>query len=410
MIMRIKSASGMSLIELTAIIIVVGILTSMAMQTMTVLVEDVRQVRTERELNDLSLAIVGNPDITQNGLRSDFGYVGDIGSFPPNLSALATNPGGYTTWDGPYTQSSLDQDTLGFKTDEWGTLYSYSGGITINSTGSGTTITKKIADASSDYLLNQLNGTIRDANDSVPGAIYQDSVRIQVTIPNGAGATITKQYSPNAAGAFTLDSLPARTHAIDAIYIPNNDTLHRFQTILPRHKSSASYAFASGYFSGGGGGGSDMEVLRPIGVGASSQLLNENCTVNWQCVDETTSDGNSTYLKGSGNSYKTDTYDTQNHSTGSDTIDSVVVYIVCVGSTGGKKARTVLKTNGTEYLGTIINLAPVSIYTTYHTTYATNPSTSIAWTWSEVDAMEIGVSIRQGGRCTQIWAEVFYTY
>ena len=32
-----------------------------------------------------------------------------------------------------------------------------------------------------------------------------------------------------------------------------------------------------------------------------------------------------------------------------------------------------------------------------------------AWTWSEIDAMEIGVYIRRSARCTQAWVEVFYT-
>ncbi|MDF1544886.1 MAG: hypothetical protein P1R58_07260 [bacterium] len=410
MLTKIKSEAGMSLIELTAIIIVVGILTSMAMQSMTVLVEDVRQVGTERELEELSVAIVGDPDITQNGLRADFGYVGDIGSFPPNLSALQNNPGGFATWAGPYTKPGLNQDTLGYKTDEWGSAYNYSGGLSITSTGSGTTITRKVADASSDYLLNHLNGTIRDANDSLPGAIYRDSVQIKITVPNGAGGTVTKQYAPNAAGAFTLDSLPVGIHSLDLIYVPDNDTLHRFQTILPRHKSAVSYAFADGYFSGGGGGPtSSSEILYPVGVGTSSQLLDENCAVNWQCVDEVTADDNSTFVKGEGSGWNRDSYDTQNSTVSTGTIDSVVVYMVVVGSGGGKKASTSLDVSGSYYDGSEINLTSVSSYTTYSTTYAVNPNTSSEWSWTDIDVLQVGVQLKKEAKCTQVYAEVFYT-
>ena len=153
-----RNRSGFSLIEMLVVIVVIGILAAVAMQSMTSTVQDVRQVRTEQEMEMLATAIVGNPGITQNNRRSDFGYVGDVGAFPPNLQALYQNPGGYATWDGPYLPPSYTQDSIGFKTDEWGRLYSYNGGVTISSTGSGSTISKKVTDTPGDYLLNTING------------------------------------------------------------------------------------------------------------------------------------------------------------------------------------------------------------------------------------------------------------
>jgi len=240
---------GFSLIELTIVIVVIGILAAVVMQSMTALVEDSRQVKTEREMEMLANAIVGDPSATNGGVRSDFGYVGDIGAFPPNLQALFQNPGSYATWDGPYIEFGFSQDSTGFKKDEWGSLYSYSGDITITSTGSGSTIAKKIADATSDYLLNTFNGTIKDSNDSLPGPVYDDSVDIKVTVPDGSGSTVTKTYHPDSTGAFTLDSLPAGKHVLRIIYTPDVDTLFRYLTILPRHKSDVDYKFASTHFS-----------------------------------------------------------------------------------------------------------------------------------------------------------------
>ena len=248
---RAGNDKGFSFVELIIIIVVIGIFASIAMQSMTVLVSHARETATEREMESLAKAIVGDPGITTEGHRSDFGYVGDVGSFPPNLDALALNPGGYSTWKGPYLSSGFVGDN-GFKADEWGNTYSYSGGISITSNGGGSTHTKKIADATSDYLSNTINGTVVDDNDSIPGATYMDSVSIDLTIPDGVGGLLTKTYNPDASGNFTFDTIPVGTHPVKIIYLPNVDTLTRFLTVLPRHKSSVRYKFASIYFSLGG--------------------------------------------------------------------------------------------------------------------------------------------------------------
>jgi type II secretory pathway pseudopilin PulG len=246
--------SGFSLIEVLILIVVIGIAASTAMQWMAGSIDDVRRAKTEREMEMLADAIVGNPEKMSEGKRSDFGYVGDVGSFPSNLRALYENPGGYSTWDGPYIEPGFTQDSTGFKFDEWGQAYNYSGGITITSTGSGTTIIKKLADANSDYLLNSFSGVIEDSAGNVPGITYLDSVDVVVTIPNGSGSTTSKTYNPDSAGIFTLDSLPVGQHMLKIIFVPTVDTLKRYVTILPRHKSGRDYKFAEFCFSSGGGG------------------------------------------------------------------------------------------------------------------------------------------------------------
>lgn len=248
----IKNSCGFSLIEVIVVIVVLGILASVAVQSLPTSLENRRQLETEREMEVLAFAITGNPSLAQNGARTNFGYIGDIGAFPPNLQALYQNTPGYSTWNGPYLPPGFVQDSVDFKIDEWSQPYAYSGGIAIISNGSGSALTKKIADAASDYLYNTLNGSILDANDSVPGNVYLDSVSVVFSIPNGSGGTSDRSTNPDSAGDFTLDSLPVGTHPLKVIYIPNNDTLLNYVTILPRHKSSREFRFVSGYFGGSG--------------------------------------------------------------------------------------------------------------------------------------------------------------
>ncbi|MEA3297581.1 MAG: hypothetical protein U9R56_06930 [candidate division Zixibacteria bacterium] len=406
-----KQQSGFGLIELTVIIIVIGVLIAVAMQSMTAVVQDARKTGTEREMEMLTIAIVGNPDLTSSGMRSDFGYVGDVGAFPTNLQALYENPGGYTTWDGPYIEMGFSQDSTGFKIDEWGTAYNYSGGMTITSTGSGSTITKKIVDASSDYLLNTLNGVVKDANDSLPGSTYKDSVDLVMTIPNGIGGTTTRTCHPDSTGTFAIDSLPSGKHPFRIIYTPAVDTLMRYVTILPRHKSSVAYSFASAYFSSGGGGSSKL-TLRPDGAGASTNLTNSGCVSNYQCVDEVSSDGDGSRVIRASNTYARDTYSLDDPGVSSGTIDSVKVFCKA------KKDHTLgiiecnLYTHSINYTSAEQDLT--GSYADYSNTWTTNPNTSAAWTWTEINNLQAGLRIKgqNAGKpayCTQVWVEVFYT-
>ncbi|MEE8577511.1 MAG: hypothetical protein V3T31_09675, partial [candidate division Zixibacteria bacterium] len=244
----INTQSGFSLIEILVLIVVIGIIAGTALRSLTPVIDDVRRVQTEGEMEMLSEAITGSPERLQAGKRSDFGYFGDIGAFPSNLAALTVNPGGYTTWDGPYLPAGIAEDSLGFKADEWGIAYSYSGGNSIVSSGSGSTITKRVADQTADYLFNSLIGVVRDNQDSAPDSTDRDSIDITITVPDGIGGTRTENCSVDSAGQFILDSLPAGKHPLEIVYTPNVDTLRRWVTVLPRNRGMSSYRFASAYF------------------------------------------------------------------------------------------------------------------------------------------------------------------
>jgi type II secretory pathway pseudopilin PulG len=250
MMLRLHHTNGFGLVEILALIVVVGILAAMALQSMSVVLDDARLTGTKREMVMLSEAIAGNPSLTQGGLRSEFGYLGDNGAFPPTLQALFQNPG-LATWNGPYLPQGIAEDSVGFKFDEWGRAYAYDGAVTLTSTGGGTTLTRKIGRSSDDFLVNTIAGRIVDNSGNPPGSVYADSIAVEISFPGGAGAIVTRSTNPGSSGLFAVDSLPAGRHPLRVIYLPEVDTLHRFVTVLPRNRGSLEYRFAESYFTAG---------------------------------------------------------------------------------------------------------------------------------------------------------------
>ncbi len=404
---KLRTAAGFGLIEITMLIVVTGIIAGIAMQSMTVAVNDIRRAKTEREMESLSHAIVGDPSVLQDGQRADFGYVGDVGAFPASLNALYTNPGGLPTWDGPYVDVPFSQDTISYRLDEWGTAYAFTGGLTITSSGGGSTITKKIADASSDYLYNKLQGQITDKNDSVPGPVYKDSIRVVLTYPRGASGIVNTTVTPNASGEFTVDSLPAGRRLVRVVYTPTNDTTKRYVAIQPRHQNTPPLKVVLPvmlYSSSG-----TTQILRPNAPGYVDDLNNSGCGTDWQCVDDVSADENVSYVWTNDNNWNDETYQLTNAVGGTGIIDSIVVSIrvVAAGSGNNRIARTIIRTDGHSYDGSNIDLDPVTSYTTFSTTYATNPSTGSAWTWTQMDGLEAGVVLKKDSRCTQVYITVY---
>ncbi len=219
---RADSRRGFTLIELIIVIVLIGVLATVATRKMSATIETAQYEHTKKELDQLACAIVGNPDVYLNGARADYGYVGDIGALPPNLEALVQNPGGYTTWDGPYMAAGFDSDA--FKKDAWNVTYTY-GDTLIRSTGSGSNIDKVFVSSSSELLSNTVRGIVLDADNQMPGAIYNDSLVVRLTYPDGSGSTTTATTNPDAKGSFSFTNVPIGRHTLRVIYIPDTDTV-----------------------------------------------------------------------------------------------------------------------------------------------------------------------------------------
>ncbi len=159
------------------------------------------------------------------------------------------------------------------------------------------------------------------------------------------------------------------------------------------------------------------ETLRPnadnvVGLG---RYPGASPKFNYDEVDDETPDEDVTYVytDDQGVSYIEDLYDLP-ASTESGTINRVRVFVRCKADSAGTNrtcVRVHIKTNGTEYDGN--EETPTTTYTTFSKEWTTNPQTGSAWTWNEIDALQIGVGLRGGNnlsiieiRCTQVYVEV----
>ncbi len=233
--------TGFTLIELVLVIVIIGILVGVAVQNGSQLFETAMVEETKQEMDALAVAVVGNPELNNNGVRSDFGYVGDVGAMPPNLDALYSDPGSYTTWNGPYISNRFTQVADDYKKDAFGTDYTFSGSATITSTGSGSDIVRRVANSTADLLRNTVTGNIYDLDGTPPGSNYKDLLTISLTMPNGSGGTTTKSITPDQGGYFSFDSIPIGNHDLQVIYEPEDDTLYRFVSVVPNSTVHGEY-------------------------------------------------------------------------------------------------------------------------------------------------------------------------
>jgi general secretion pathway protein G len=228
--LKLTSDGGFTLIELIVIIITLGVLAGVATIKFGESMETSRFEATRAEMEAISNAIVGNQEIYSKGARGDFGYVGDVGSLPPDLQALASNPGGYSTWDGPYIKGDfVDSD---FEKDGWNVNYIYSDTL-LRSIGSGSNIDKIFAASTSSLLSNSVCGYVLDASQDKPGNAYYDSLVIGLIYPDGSGGLTIAGIKPDKNGNFCFNSIPIGNHTLTVIYIPDSDTISLPVCVLP---------------------------------------------------------------------------------------------------------------------------------------------------------------------------------
>lgn len=158
----------------------------------------------------------------------------------------------------------------------------------------------------------------------------------------------------------------------------------------------------------------DTETLRPNAAGDATALNYQwpESGAHWDKVDDVTPDEDSTFVITTYTGYTRDLYNLPAHSIGSGTINSITIYFRIRSNSSiypayGKASQKsgAIVTDGTEE-------TQPDTYGTKSQTYTTNPATGSAYTWAEIDALQIGVSLRassgQSVLCTQVYVEVDY--
>ena len=159
----------------------------------------------------------------------------------------------------------------------------------------------------------------------------------------------------------------------------------------------------------------ETETLRPDAAGDETNIASQLPVSgeHWDKVSDETPDGDSTYVYTSSAAWQEDLYNIADHSTGASTINYVKVYMECRAEASPTQTSVYvhIKTNGVEYNGSEETMT--TSYATYSNQWDYNPQTGEAWTWDEIDALQIGVGLReptsgQNTNCTQVYAEVNY--
>lgn len=162
-------------------------------------------------------------------------------------------------------------------------------------------------------------------------------------------------------------------------------------------------------------GAEHLFTLRPNAPGFSADNTPVGAPTNWECVDETTVDDDTTYAwMAGGGGYEIDLHNCQNHTTEAGTITKITLHVITRTTSlyagFSWKLMGAIRIGGTSYYSSWTNVT--TSYTDYSFEWATNPGGG-NWTWADIDNIQIGFAQQSGSgtceiRTTQVYAVVEY--
>lgn len=274
--------------------------------------------------------------------------------------------------------------------------------ITIGNSGDAAQTVSTVADISSPSLIAG-----EFANDDVTNVAMRDAAGEDIAFMPGYDTNPWVMFVPSiGANAFTTYRLyTAESTGGKIRYFPDSAgmTIADDDSLEPADDFEIEF---SGYVDTSATDPAS-EILRPNAVGDVTQLTPTGAANNWDCVDETPTDEDTTYVSVT-SATKYDLYNLPAHSE-SGLIKSIEVFIRAKRADAGDWARIMIKTGGIEY-DNGANLALGAAYADFSHVWATNPDTGELWTWDDIDSLQIGVKLSEGfanwARCTQVYVEV----
>jgi prepilin-type N-terminal cleavage/methylation domain-containing protein len=253
----VKCKQGFTLMELLVVLLIIGILSTVALRTIDATRDRSLFDQTTKEMNQLVQAIVGNPDLTYDGRRVDFGYFGDMEQLPSDLRDLVYNPTGTDRWRGPYFKLMSAGDTISYRYDAWGGEYSYvpASGWIISGGNGKYSMTVKVADTLTQLTNNTISGSFLDHDDNPPGVFSTTyMVRLFYNNPDAHGGESVAVVNPSGGGSYEISFTPAGdshkvpigTHKMQAI--ASGETLTRYVTVVPRSHTVVDFKFTKSFW------------------------------------------------------------------------------------------------------------------------------------------------------------------
>jgi prepilin-type N-terminal cleavage/methylation domain-containing protein len=221
---REQGKPGFTLIEVILVILLIGILAGLAANLLTNTLDQARFDEAQKKMTVLSNAMVGNPDLMTNGVRSDFGFVGDIGRLPTALTELVTqgalpawSAATGVGWHGPYVPGDFAQNPDGYRTDGWGTLFTYASATGVvtslgsdgaaGGTGYAADFSTPDLTAPTDQRVGTITGRVTDLVGNPLASVTGATVTVSVTNNPVAGAATTVSTTTGADGSYTLNPI-----------------------------------------------------------------------------------------------------------------------------------------------------------------------------------------------------------
>ncbi|MEO0005797.1 MAG: prepilin-type N-terminal cleavage/methylation domain-containing protein, partial [candidate division WOR-3 bacterium] len=90
--MKRPDERGVTLIELLVVLMLLSLILTAAIKTWDVTLQRGRFEQTRQKLDRLAKVITGDPNYVVDGVRADFGFVGDMGALPRTLADLVESP------------------------------------------------------------------------------------------------------------------------------------------------------------------------------------------------------------------------------------------------------------------------------------------------------------------------------
>ena len=159
-------------------------------------------------------------------------------------------------------------------------------------------------------------------------------------------------------------------------------------------------------------------TLRPNAVGDITQLTPIPGGNNWACVDDAVPDSaDGVGTNSTASTYYSDFYNIEDHTAETGTINSVKVFNYAYKTSGAPATGTVdegVRVNNTNYWAGRNDSLIVSPGQLWYHTWNTNPNTLVAWTWADIDSLQIGTRLQLVtgpgyAYCYQSYAIVNYT-